>query len=161
MEERTELVTLFVTKEEKEKFLELDGNLKAQEQLVFNHLNTIKRRLEQEIKITEDMFSHFDERVKYLSENLGDTETRTAKELEEIYDKIEPSFQKLFSVSSKGYGQINSVIKDTLDKLKDIEKSLERIDFKRAERFVDILERFSSLTKEDKELYKLLLERKL
>lgn len=30
MEERTELVTLFVTKEEKEKFLELDGNLKAQ-----------------------------------------------------------------------------------------------------------------------------------
>lgn len=161
MEERTKLVTLFVTKEEKEKFLELDGNLKAQEQLVFNHLNTIKSRLEQEIKITKDMFSHFDERVKYLSENLGDTETRTAKELEEIYDRIEPSFKKVFSVSSKGYSQINSVIRDTLDKLRDIEKSLERIDFRRAEKFVDILERFSSLTKEDKELYKLILERKL
>lgn len=161
MEERTELVTLFVTKEEKEKFLELDGNLKAQEQLVFNHLNTIKSRLEQEIKITEDMFSHFDERVKYLAENLEETETCTAKKLEEIYDRIEPSFQKVFSVSSKGYGQINSVIKDTLDKLKDIEKSLERIDFRRAEKFVNILKSFSSPIQEDKELYKLLLERKL
>lgn len=161
MEERTELVTLFVTKEEKEKFLALDGNIKAQEQLVFNHLNTIKRRLEQEIRVTEDMFSHFDERVETLSKNLENTETNTAKKLEEIYNKIEPNFQKVFSVSNKGYGQINSVIKDTLDKIRDIEKSLERIDFRRAERFVDILERFSSLTKEDKELYKLLIEHKL
>ena len=161
MEERTELVTLFVTKEEKEKFLELDGNLKAQEQLVFNHLNTIKRRLEQEIRITEDMFSHFEDRVKVLSDNLENTEVSTAKHLEEIYEKIEPSFNKIFSSSNEGYKLINSTINDTVIKLREIEKSLERIDFSRVSRFVEILERFSYLTQEDKELYKLLLERKL
>lgn len=161
MEERTELVTLFVTKEEKEKFLELDGNLKAQEQLVFNHLNTIKRRLEQEIRITEDMFSHFEDRVKVLSDNLENTEVSTAKRLEEIYEKIEPSFNKIFSSSNEGYKLINSTINDTVSKLREIEKSLERIDFSRVSRFVEILERFSYLTQEDKELYKLLLERKL
>ena len=161
MEERTELVTLFVTKEEKEKFLELDGNLKAQEQLVFNHLNTIKRRLEQEIRITEDMFSHFEDRVKVLSDNLENTEVSTAKCLEEIYEKIEPSFNKIFSSSNEGYKLINSTINDTVSKLREIEKSLERIDFSRVSRFVEILERFSYLTQEDKELYKLLLERKL
>ena len=161
MEERTELVTLFVTKEEKEKFLELDGNLKAQEQLVFNHLNTIKRRLEQEIRITEDMFSHFEDRVKVLYDNLENTEVSTAKRLEEIYEKIEPSFNKIFSSSNEGYKLINSTINDTVSKLREIEKSLERIDFSRVSRFVEILERFSYLTQEDKELYKLLLERKL
>lgn len=161
MEERTELVTLFVTKEEKEKFLELDGNLKAQEQLVFNYLNTIKRRLEQEIRITEDMFSHFEDRVKVLSDNLENTEVSTAKRLEEIYEKIEPSFNKVFSSSNEGYKLINSTINDTVSKLREIEKSLERIDFSRVSRFVEILERFSYLTQEDKELYKLLLERKL
>ena len=161
MEERTELVTLFVTKEEKEKFLELDGNLKAQEQLVFNHLNTIKRRLEQEIRITEDMFSHFEDRVKVLSDNLENTEVSTAKRLEEIYEKIEPSFNKIFNSSNEGYKLINSTINDTVSKLREIEKSLERIDFSRVSRFVEILERFSYLTQEDKELYKLLLERKL
>lgn len=161
MEERTELVTLFVTKEEKEKFLELDGNLKAQEQLVFNHLNTIKRRLEQEIRITEDMFSHFEDRVKVLSDNLENTEVSTAKRLEEIYEKIEPSFNKIFSSSNEGYKLINSTINDTVSKLREIEKSLERIDFSRVSRFVEILERFSYLTQEDKELYNLLLERKL
>lgn len=161
MEERTELVTLFVTKEEKEKFLEFDGNLKAQEQLVFNHLNTIKRRLEQEIRITEDMFSHFEDRVKVLSDNLENTEVSTAKRLEEIYEKIEPSFNKIFSSSNEGYKLINSTINDTVSKLREIEKSLERIDFSRVSRFVEILERFSYLTQEDKELYKLLLERKL
>lgn len=161
MEERTELVTLFVTKEEKEKFLELDGNLKAQEQLVFNHLNTIKRRLEQEIRITEGMFSHFEDRVKVLSDNLENTEVSTAKRLEEIYEKIEPSFNKIFSSSNEGYKLINSTINDTVSKLREIEKSLGRIDFSRVSRFVEILERFSYLTQEDKELYKLLLERKL
>lgn len=150
-----------MTKEEKEKFLELDGNLKAQEQLVFNHLNTIKRRLEQEIRITEDMFSHFEDRVKVLSDNLENTEVSTTKRLEEIYEKIEPSFNKIFSSSNEGYKLINSTINDTVSKLREIEKSLERIDFSRVSRFVEILERFSYLTQEDKELYKLLLERKL
>ena len=139
MEERTELVTLFVTKEEKEKFLALDGNLKEQEQLVFNYLNKVKRMLEQEIKVAEDMFSHFDDRVKFMTEVLEDIETRTAKKLEEIYEKLEPSFQKIFSVSNKGYSQIDSKIGSTLEKLRDIERSLERIDFRRAERFLNDL----------------------
>lgn len=122
MKERTELVTLFVTKEEKEKFLELDRNLKEQERLVFNHLSNIKRKLEQEIKVIEDMFSHFDEKVKLLSNRLEGVETKKAKKLEEIYEKI---------------------------------------DFSRVAKFIEILERFSYLTQEDKELYKLLLECKL
>lgn len=128
---------------------------------MFNHLNTIKRRLEQEIRITEDMFSHFEDRVKVLSDNLENTEVSTAKRLEEIYEKIEPSFNKIFSSSNEGYKLINSTINDTVSKLREIEKSLERIDFSRVSRFVEILERFSYLTQEDKELYRLLLERKL
>ena len=155
-EDRSEYVSLYVTKKLAIELEQMKDNQTAKESIIKNYLTSEKDWLASEMQGIDDAT------LKYSTKLLGNKEN-----FEIAHSIYVERVENIYSVANKTFDKFDSVVKPLEQKLDKLHTSITHvmdrvgyINVERLERMITALDTFEKMTIEQKDIIKLLLEKK-
>jgi ParB-like chromosome segregation protein Spo0J len=153
-EERIEYIGIYVTPTLKKELELVKDNQTLRDSIIKNYLQTEKEWLEQELNDIDELT------VKYRAKLIG-----TKEAFSKVQDVHCDEISKMYDKTTETFGKINTVVKNTQDKIKEVShnldsmfRSINSIDLSNAERLLELVEKLSKMSKKEKEILSKLLK---
>lgn len=155
-QERTEWISMNVSKAIKNEFEMAKDNKSLQDEIIRRFLKSETEWLENELKDIDEVTIRYRARLIGIKDAFSKAQDSYVKEIEDIYNKSAETFSKAQGVSKL----LEVETQKTVDIIKSLAKSIEYIDVRPLERMISVVEKFNSMTIEEKELINLLINKK-
>ena len=152
-EERSEYVSIYVTKSVKTEFESAKDNQALKETIIKNYLQSERNWLEDELKQIDEATIKYSAKLIGIKEAFGKTQDAYVEEVEAIYKKANETFKKLDSVSVNVSRNIESV----KTQLSGVLTQINTIDFYKIEKLTSLVDKVNGMSDKELELLKKLL----
>jgi hypothetical protein len=152
-EERSEYISIYVTPTLKREFEAAKDNQALKESIIKNFLKSETNWLESEIKEIDESVIKYSAKLIGIREAFQKNQSAYIVEIEAISKTASESFKKIDSISN----QTEKSIQYSKDRLSELLKQLNSIDFYKAEKMLELVERISGMSEHELGLVKKLL----
>jgi hypothetical protein len=152
-EKRKEYVSIWCTPEVKREFELAKDNPTLQETIIRRYLKSETDFLEQEIKEIDDYTVKYKARLIGIREAFSKAQGSYLNEIEAINEVIQGAICKVDAITKP----LNDSTKRVLQDVKTINETIASISSYKLESFISTIEKFNNLTKDEKELIKILM----
>jgi hypothetical protein len=152
-EERNEYVSIYVTKSLKQEFELAKDNQTLKETIIRNYLSSERDWLNEELKQIDESTVKYSAKLIGIKDKFQEANSSYVEEVENIYKNANETFRKLDTITVKTQKNIEY----TKDRLSDVLKKINDIDFSKLDRLINTIDKFNSMNKEELDLLKKLL----
>lgn len=153
-EERTELVSVWVTKTAKKEIDAAKDNKALAESIVKNYLTSERDWLESEIKEMDDVTIKYKAKLVGIRESFEQAQTLYVEQIEKIYSEASSQFSRLDNVADKLDAKLNGSKKS----IEELSKKISYINTDRLVKLLDALDKYESMSPEQKQLISLIIK---
>lgn len=153
-QERTEYVSIYVTPDLKKEFEAAKDNQALKESIIKNYLQSERNWLESELKEIDEATIKYSAKLIGIKEAFQKTQGAYIEEVEAIYKKANDTYNKLDTVSN----EVSKDIQYLKENLSGLIKQLNAIDFHKAERMLEVINKLNNMTNSEREMLKKLLQ---
>ncbi len=154
-EERTESVWVYVTPAVKAEFQMAQDNEKLREQIIRDYIRSETDWLKQEMGEIDEAVIKYRAKLLTIKDQFKEAQDSYVEQIESISSAAQESFKKFDCIAI----DVNKKVVNTYDKIVDLSNKLSYIDADRLTRLMDALDRFDSMSAEQKELIKLIVNK--
>jgi len=151
---RTELISLWVTKEVAKEIKFAESNKTLQDEI-------IKRFVKSEVKWMEGEMKQIDEEaIKYkaklitIKDTFAKVQDEYIDEIEQIYSNAEKTFKNLDNLQD----DLSKKVEKAFNSIKTLSEKISYIHTNNLEKLLNLVDRYNSMSSKEKELVKLLLK---
>lgn len=155
-EERSEYVGLYVTPSFKIELEASSSNEVIKEQLIKNFFTREKAWLEEEMTEIDEATLKYKAKLLTIKDRFSEAQEAYVEKIEDIYNVASKTFSKLDGLA----GNIEKKLALTHQNIRTMSDSIGRIDAYPLERMLTAIDRYNSMSEEDKGFMKLLLKEK-
>jgi hypothetical protein len=152
-EERNEYVSIYVTKSLKQEFELAKDNQTLKEKIIRDYLSGEKDWLEDELKQIDESTIKYSAKLIGIKDKFQDANSAYVEQVEAIYNNANETFKKLDGVAI----QTQKNIEYTKERLSDVLKQINNIDFSKLDRLINTVDKFNNMSSEELDLLKKLL----
>ena len=153
-EEKTEVITLWVTPEVKKEFGIAKDNKILQEEIIRRFVKTEVVWMESELKEIDEATIKYKAKLITIKDNFGLAQDSYIKEIENIYGIASKTFSKFSDITKK----LDNNIDHVYEKLGQISTKMNYINTDPLEKLLNLVDRYNNMGNKERELIKLLLK---
>ena len=156
-EVRSEVISMWVTPSVAEKVKEYEDNIKEREKIVLQYLNKGKKQLKFEINYIKQSLGFYKELTDNLKSCFEKVEKEFKESLQEIYATTEEDYVEMCRRNIDFINKVESSVNKAKEKMKDLQTSVRDCNVYGADKLLEVVERFSSMSEKEKDLLSKLL----
>lgn len=155
-EERNEIVSIWVTPTFKKELEAVKDNAKLRDSIIKNFFEREKSWLEEEIKDMDDSILRYRAKLLTIQDNLGEHHQSHVDVIEKIFDEASKQFKSVEKVIENLEGKAERLF----NKLNQINDKLPYLYADKLEKLLDLTDRYNEMSTDEKQLIKMIIERK-
>lgn len=156
-EVRSEVISMWVTPSVAEKVKEYEDNIKEREKIVLQYLNKGKKQLKFEINYIKQSLGFYKELTDNLKSCFEKVEKEFKESLQEIYATTEEDYVEMCRRNIDFINKVENSVNKAKEKMKDLQTSVRDCNVYGADKLLEVVERFSSMSEKEKDLLSKLL----
>lgn len=156
-ESRSEIISMWVTPSVAEKVKEYEDNIKEREKIVLQYLNKGKEQLKFEINYIKESLGFYKELTDNLKSCFEKVEKEFKESLQEIYETTEEDYIKMYRRNIDLIDKARNSVNKVKEEMKDLQKSVRSCDIYGVDKLLEVVERFSRMSENEKDLLSKLL----
>lgn len=156
-ESRSEIISMWVTPSVAEKVKEYEDNIKEREKIVLQYLNKGKETLKSEINYIKESLGFYRELTDNLKSCFEKVEKEFKESLQEIYETTEEDYIKMYRRNIDLIDKARNSVNKVKEEMKDLQKSVRSCDIYGVDKLLEVVERFSRMSENEKDLLSKLL----
>ena len=153
----SEVISMWVTPSVAEKVKEYEDNIKEREKIVLQYLNKGKKQLKFEINYIKQSLGFYKELTDNLKSCFEKVEKEFKESLQEIYATTEEDYVKMCCRNIDFINKVENSVNKAKEKMKDLQTSVRDCNVYGADKLLEVVERFSSMSEKEKDLLSKLL----
>ena len=160
-EPRNRSIYMWVTDSVADKVQEYETDLKKREEIILNFLKDGEVRIKRETQYIKDCLTFYKDLLDSLEKGFKKVQKEFEENISETYEATQENYRKMLDRNNDLISKIINTSDVAKKSLSDISKSLENTRVYGADKLLDVVERFSNMTNEEKELLSKLLNTEL